>query len=318
MPAKKAKSFIGIDVSKKMLEVAVHDRETNFHCANLDSAFPTLIADLIALGPVLIVLEATGGYETAVTKALHRAGLPVVIVNPRQVRHFAKAVGQLAKTDRLDARVLAHFAAVIRPPLRPLKSEETQQLDALLSRRRQLVEMMAAEKNRRRTNASPEIQEEIDEHIHWLKDRIKALDKQVAQQCKRSPAWQRKSEVLLSVPGIGPVVSLACLAELPELGTLNRQQISTLVGVAPLNCDSGKHRGSRHIFGGRAYLRSLLYMAAMAGVRCNPVLQEFYQRLLTRGKPFKVALIACVRKLLSIINVMVRENTLWIDKAATT
>lgn len=318
MPTKKAKSFIGIDVSKQMLEVAVHDQEINFHCANQDRAFPPLIAELIALRPVLIVLEATGGCETAVTNALHRAGLPVVVVNPRHVRHFAKAIGQLAKTDRLDARVLAHFAAVIRPPLRPIKSEGAQQLDALLARRRQLVEMMAAEKNRRRLVSSPEIQEEIDEHINWLKGRIKALDQQVTQQLKRSAAWLRKNEVLMSVPGIGPVVTLACLAELPELGTLNRQQISTLVGVAPLNCDSGKLRGTRHIFGGRVHLRSLLYMAALAGVRCNPVLREFHQRLLTRGKPFKVALVACVRKLLSIINVMVRDNTLWVDKAVTT
>jgi len=317
MATKKPTMHIGIDVSKRMLEVAVHQSETNFRCANAATDFPKLIAALSALRPALIVLEATGGWETAVTNALHRAELPVLVVNPRQVRHFAKAVGQLAKTDRLDARVLAHYAATIQPALRPIKAEETQQLDALLDRRRQLVEMLAAEKNRRGLVSSPDIQAEINEHLDWLRKRIKTLDKQLNEQLKRSAVWQRKAEVLGSVPGIGPVVTLACLAELPELGTLNRQQVSTLVGVAPLNCDSGKRRGTRHIFGGRAHLRSMLYMATLAGIRFNPVLREFFQRLSARGKPFKVAMVACIRKLLSIINVMVRDNTLWVSKPIT-
>ena len=317
MSSKKAKSFIGIDVSKNTLEVAAHEQEKYFRCNNQASAFPELIAELITLRPALIVLEATGGWEIPVTQALHQAGLPAVVVNPRQVRNFAKAVGQLAKTDRLDARVLAHFAAAVKPPVRPIKSEQAQQLDALLDRRRQLVEMLAAEKNRRRAAAiSPTVREEIEEHIDWLEDRIEALDQQLKQQIKQSATWERKHQILLSVPGIGSLVALACIAELPELGQLNRQQISKLVGVAPLNCDSGDRRGTRHIYGGRAHIRNLIYMAALSGIRHNPVLRDFYHRLRANHKPFKVAVVACMRRLLSIINVMVRDNTFWVHEAA--
>jgi transposase len=316
MSSKKAKSFIGIDVSKNILEVAAHEQEKHFRCSNQASAFAELIAELITLRPALIVLEATGGWEKPVTQALHQAGLPVVVVNPRQVRNFAKAVGQLAKTDRLDARVLAHFAAAVNPPVRPIKSEQAQQLDALVDRRRQLVEMLAAEKNRRRAAISPTVREEIEEHIDWLEDRIEALNQQLKQQIKQSALWERKHQILLSVPGIGSLVALACIAELPELGQLNRQQISKLVGVAPLNCDSGDRRGTRHIYGGRAHIRKLMYMAALSGIRHNPVLRDLYHRLRTNHKPFKVAVVACMRRLLSIINVMVRDNTLWLHEAA--
>lgn len=311
MAEKKSKSFIGIDVSKQQLEVAAHESDYQFRCANKVSAFGELIAELIAWRPRLIVLEATGGLETRVVSALHTAGLPVVVVNPRQVRDFAKALGQLAKTDRLDARVLAHFAAAIKPPLRPIKAKEQQELDALIGRRGQLVEILADEKNRRASAASETVREQINEHIDWLEDRIAELDQQIKALLQTSPRWQVKDQILQSVPGIGPVASFSMLADLPELGTLNRQQICKLVGVAPLNRDSGQQRGTRHIYGGRAGLRRVLYMAALTASRHNAVLKEFYQRLRANHKPFKVAITACMRKLLSIINVMIRDNTTW-------
>jgi transposase len=314
MSTKKSKAFIGIDVSKQLLEVAAHESDYQFRCANKASAFGELIAELIALRPALIVLEATGGLEIPVTAALHAAGLPVVVINPRQVRDFAKALGQLAKTDRLDARVLAHFAAAIKPPLRPIKSKDELELDALVGRRGQLVEMLTAEKNRRGSAATDTVRKEIKEHIDWLQDRIAELDEQLQVLLKSSSLWQVKDDLLQSVPGIGPVVSFSMLADLPELGTLNRQQISKLVGVAPLNCDSGQQRGTRHIYGGRARVRSMLYMAALTATRYNPVIKEFYQRLLAKNKPFKVAITACMRKLLAIINVMVRHGACWKNK----
>lgn len=314
MAKKKSKSFIGIDVCKRQLEVAVHERDYQYRCANKVSAFAGLIAELIALRPTLIVLEATGGLETQVVSALHTAGLPVVVVNPRQVRDFAKALGQLAKTDRLDARVLAHFAAAIKPPLRPIKAKEQRELDALNGRRGQLVEILADEKNRRASAASDSVREQIKEHIDWIEDRIAELDEQIKALVQTSPRWQVKDQILQSVPGIGPVASFSMIADLPELGTLNRQQISKLVGVAPLNRDSGQQRGTRHIYGGRAGLRRVLYMAALTASRHNAVLKEFYQRLRANHKPFKVAITACMRKLLSIINVMVRDSTYWKSK----
>ena len=314
MSKKKSKSFIGIDVCKQQLEVAVHESDYQFRCPNKASAFGELIAELIVLRPALIVLEATGGLEIPVVNALHAVGLPVVVVNPRQVRDFAKALGQLAKTDRLDARVLAHFAAAIKPPLRPIKSKEEQELDALTGRRGQLIEMLTDEKNRRGSAASDTVRDEIKEHINWLEERIAELDDQLKALLQSSPSWQAKDEILQSVPGIGPVVSFSMIADLPELGTLNRQKISKLVGVAPLNRDSGKQRGTRHIYGGRARLRSVLYMAALTASRHNPAIKEFYERLCAKEKPFKVAITACMRKLLTIINVMVRDSTCWKSK----
>lgn len=307
----KRKSNIGIDVSKQLLEVAVHESDFHYRCPNKPSAFGALLAELIALRPARIVLEATGGLEKPVVAALHAAGLPVVVINPRQVRAFAKAIGQLAKTDRLDAAVLAHFAAAIKPPLRPLKSKEEQELEALMGRRGQLVDMLVAEKNRRHSATSEAVRETIKEHIDWLEERIAELDEQLQARLVNSTVWQDKDAILQSVPGIGPVVSFSLLADLPELGTLNRQRISKLVGVAPLNCDSGAQRGVRHIFGGRARVRCMLYMATFTATRFNPVIKEFYQRLVGKGKPHKVALTACMRKLLSIINLMVRNRTLW-------
>jgi len=314
MSKKKSTSFIGIDVSKRLLEVAAHQSDYQFRCANKASAFGELIVELIALRPARIVLEATGGLEIPVVAALHAAGLPVVVINARQVRDFAKAPGQLATTDRLHARVLAHFAAAIKPPLRPIKSKDELELDALAGRRGQLIEMLTAEKNRRVSAATETVRKEIKEHIDWLEDRIAELDEQLQTLLKSSKLWRVKDEVLQSVPGIGPVVSFSMIADLPELGTLNRQQISKLVGVAPLNRDSGQQRGTRHIYGGRARVRSMLYMAALTATRCNPVIKEFYERLLANKKLFKVAITACMRKLLAIINVMVRDCTRWKTK----
>jgi transposase len=307
----KRKNNIGIDVSKQLLEVAVHESDFRYRCPNQASAFAELLAELIALRPARIVVEATGGLEKPIVAALYAAGLPVVVINPRQVRAFAKAIGQLAKTDRLDAAVLAHFAAAIKPPLRPLKSKEEQELEALMGRRGQLVDMLVAEKNRRNSASSEAVRETIKEHIDWLEERIAELDEQLQARLVTSTEWQNKDAILQSVPGIGPVVSFSLLAELPELGTLNRQRISKLVGVAPLNCDSGQQRGVRHIFGGRARVRSMLYMATFTATRFNPVIKEFYRRLLAKGKPHKVAITACMRKLLSIINLMVRNQTRW-------
>jgi transposase len=317
MSKKKSKSFIGIDVSKQQLEVAVHESDYKFRCPNKISSFGQLIAELIDLQPALIVLEATGGLEIPVVSALHAVGLPVVVVNPRQVRDFAKALGQFAKTDPLDARVLAHFAAAIKPPLRPIKLKEDRELDALTRRRGQLKEMLTDEKNRRGSAASDSVRDKIKEHIDWLEKSIAELDQQLKALLKGSASWQAKDEILQSVPGIGPVTSFSMIADLPELGTLNRQKISKLVGVAPLNRDSGQQRGTRHIYGGRAPLRSVLYMAALTASRHNPVIKEFYERLCANQKPFKVAITACMRKLLTIINVMVRDNTRWKSREAS-
>jgi transposase len=270
-----------------------------------------LITELLAWRPALIVLEATGGLEKPLVNALHAAGLPVVVINPRQIRDFAKALGLLAKTDRLDAQVLARYAAVIKPPLRPIKSADEQELDALTGRRGQLVEILAGEKNRLKSATSPTVREEIKAHIEWLEGRIAALDRQLKTFLKTSATWQRRNDIFQSVPGIGPVVSLSLLAELPELGSLNRHQISKLVGVAPLNRDSGKQRGTRHIFGGRASVRSMLYMATFNAIRSNPVIKAFYQQLRARHKLYKVAITACMRKLITILNVMVRDNSIW-------
>jgi transposase len=309
------RSFIGIDVSKQFLEVAVHKTECHFRCPNEPTKFPGLLAELIALRPARIVLEATGGLEIPLLHALRSAGLPGVLINPRQVRDFAKALGLLAKTDRLDARVLAHFAAAIQPPLRPLKAAEDTELDALMGRRNQVSDMLVAEKNRRGSAATEAARADIDAHIEWLEQRLQTLDNQLKDQLKRSVAWQQKNKILQSVKGIGFVTSLSLLADCPELGQLNRHQIAKLAGLAPLNRDSGKQRGTRHIFAGRAQVRAKLYMATLTAIRCNPVIKAFYQRLLARNKLKKVAIVACMRKLLTIINVMVRDNKVWTVKA---
>lgn len=305
------KRFIGIDVSKQLLEVAAHGSDYHFRCSNKETAFAELIAELVLLKPRRIVLEATGGLEIPVAAALYAVGLPVVVVNPRQVRDFAKAVGQLAKTDKLDAAVLAHFAAAIQPALRPVKNAAALELDALVTRRCQLVQMLAAEKTRFSTTATSSVRAEVQTHIDWLKERLAAIDKQLRAQIKDSSAWRVKDDLLQTVPGIGPVTALSLVANLPELGELNRHQVAKLVGVAPLNRDSGSLRGTRHIYGGRSSVRTALYMATLTATRCNPVIKKFYQQLLARHKPFKVAIVACMRKLLSIVNVMIKTQTPW-------
>ena len=269
-----------------------------------------LVSRLVPLAPTLIVLEATGGFEAAAVAAIASAGLPVVVANPRQVRDFAKACGRLAKTDAIDARILARFAERVRPAPRPLPTEAAQLLDALLTRRRQLVEMLTAETNRLGLARGP-VRRDISAHIRWLERRLGDVDGELAAAIQASPVWRAKDDLLQSVPGVGRVLSLTLLAELPELGRLSRREIAALVGVAPLNRDSGQRRGKRLVWGGRAPVRAVLYMGALAAPRANPVIRGFYERLRTSGKPFKVALTACMRKLLTILNAMVRHDTRW-------
>jgi transposase len=278
--------------------------------ANDSSAIPTLVEQLQQHEPTLITLEATGGFEHAVVAALAAAGLPLVVVNPRQVRDFARATGQLAKTDRIDAQVLALFAERVRPEPRPLPDAAAQALDARLTRRRQVLDMLVAEKNRLGF-ARPPIRRKITQHIRWLERQLDDVDHELGQMIEASPVWRAKDNLLRRVPGVGPVLSRTLLGELPELGQLNRKQIAALVGVAPLARDSGTLRGKRLVWGGRAPIRTVLYMSALVAARHNPVIRTFYQRLRTAGKPPKVALTACMRKLLTILNAMLQANTAW-------
>ena len=302
--------FVGIDVAKAALDVAVSPTAERWTLAYTEREVAGLVPRLTALDPALVVLEATGGLEGPLAGALAAAGLPVVVVNPRQVRDFAKATGRLAKTDALDAAVLAHFAAVVRPTPRPLPDAATQSLAALVTRRRQLVEMLTAERNR--LGSAPRVlRAEIQAHITWLKRRLGRLDADLHQAIRTSPAWRVQDDLLQSVPGVGPVLAVTLLASLPELGTLNRKAIAALVGVAPLNRDSGTRRGRRMVWGGRAAVRAVLYMGTLVAVRHNPVLRAFYQRLRAVGKLPKVALTACMRKLLTILNAMLKQQTRW-------
>ncbi len=262
------------------------------------------------LSPVLVVLEATGGIELPVVASLGASGVPVAVVNPRQARDFGKATGKLAKTDVLDAKMLAHFAAAVHPEPKALPDATAQGFAAILARRRQLVEMLVAEKNRSRTAIKP-VRERIRKHISWLKQELDSTDKDLDQAVRGSPLWREKDDLLKSVPGVGPVLSSTLLGQLPELGTLNRKQIAALVGVAPLNRDSGKFRGKRSIWGGRASVRSVLYMSTLVATRHNPVIKAFYKKLCAAGKLKKVALTACMRKLLTILNAMIRNRTRW-------
>lgn len=309
--SEKPKVSVGIDVSKNTLDIAVHESGETWSSSNDSSGCAALASKLKQLKATSIVLEASGGYHTLLTATLAHANLPVVAVNPRQTRDFAKATGQLAKTDRLDCRVLAHFAAAIDPPVRPLKSEETQHLEALLARRRQIVEMLVAEKNRLANHRDRAVVEDLQAHIAWLERRLKASDDELQRVLKNSPAWRERDQLLRSVPGVGPVLSLTLLAQLPELGQLNRREIAKLVGVAPFNRDSGQWRGNRHIWGGRATVRGPLFMATLCAIRINPTIKFFYRRLIAAGKAPKVAIIACMRKLLTILNVMTKSQTSW-------
>lgn len=309
-----AEVFVGMDVSQTQLDVAVRPG-SGFQVAHDEAGMVSVVARLQQLQPTLIVLEATGGVEVPVTSALAAARLPVVVVNPRQVREFARATGQLAKTDRLDAQVLAHFAEAIRPPVRPIPDEHTQALAALVARRRQLIEMLTAEKNRIRVAAAP-IRRRVRAHITWLERDLASTDTDLTETIRESPVWREKEDMLRSVPGVGPVLATTLLANLPELGTLTRKQVAALAGVAPFPRDSGTLRGRRTIWGGRAHVRAALYMAALVAARRNPVIRTFYQRLCQAGKAKKLALTACMRKLLTILNAMLKTGTPWRTEVA--
>ena len=308
--------FVGIDVSKDRLDVAVRPSGELWSVPQSPEALAGLVARLVALAPTLIVLEATGGLEAALVAALALAALPLAVVNPRQVRDFAKATGRLAKTDALDAAVLAHFADAVRPTPRVLPDADTQALDALMARRRQLVEMRVAEQNRKASCRNTAVAKTLDAHIRWLGAQLKELDRDLGTWLRSSPVWREKEDLLRSVPGVGAVLSRTLLAELPELGRLSHKEIAALVGVAPLNRDSGTQHGRRQVWGGRAPVRAALYMGALVGVRRNATLRAFYERLRAGGKLPKVALTACMHKLLTILNAMVKHGTPWRDAVA--
>ena len=303
-------TYVGIDVSKERMDVAVRPTGRSWSVSYDGAGVDDLVAQLKELKPAGVITESTGGLELPLVATLAAASLPVAVVNPRQVRDFARSTGRLAKTDRLDAQVLAHFGEAVRPPMRPLRDNETQVLGAVLARRWQVMNILVAEKNRL-SRAAPEVRPRIEAHISWLKQELDDLDTDLRQKIKGSPVWREKDDLLRSVPGVGPQVSLTLLAYLPELGTLNRKQVAALVGVAPFNRDSGPYRGKRSVWGGRAIVRSTLYMGALVASRFNPVLRDFYQRLLEAGKPKKVALTACARKLLTILNSMARTGVHW-------
>ena len=304
--------FVGIDVSKAQLDVAVRPTGKRWTLPYDQTGIEGLIPQIVDLEPALVLLEATGGLELPLVAALAAAALPVVVVNPRQVRDFAKATGRLAKTDTLDAGVLAHFADAVRPEVRPLKDAETQVLNSLTARRHQVMTMLVSEKNRLGT-AIGAVSPRIEAHIAWLEQELSDLDKGLRQTLRRSPVWREKDDLLRTVPGVGEQISLTLLANLPELGTLNRRQIAALVGVAPYNRDSGTLRGKRAVWGGRSRVRAVLYMGALVASRHNPAIRDFYQRLLAAGKPKKVALVASMRKLLVILNGMLKHGSPWCD-----
>jgi transposase len=302
--------WLGIDVSKATFDLALRPTGETWQVAHTDAGIAALVADLAARRPQLIVLEATAKLEQPLAAALAAAGLAVAVVNPRQVRDFAKATGHLAKTDRLDAAVLAHFAEAVRPEPRPLPDADTQLLRALVDRRQQLVEMLTAERQRR-TKAPVALRPRLDAHIQWLEQDLRDADRDLDQALRVSPVWRVQDDLLRSVPGIGPVVSATLLALVPELGRLGPKQLAALVGVAPHARDSGTLRGKRTIWGGRAAVRRVLYMGAVSAARANPVVRAFYERLVERGKPKKVALTACMHKLLTMLNAMVRDGRPW-------
>lgn len=302
--------YIGIDISKTQLDVSERPSNQQQHYSRDESGIKQLVHFLKARTPTLIVLEATGGLEVSVVSALFEAQLPVAVVNPRQVRDFAKASGRLAKTDQLDAALLAHFGEALKPTVRPLPNEQQRQLDGLIGRRRQLVEILVAERNRH-TLAQPQAQASLERHITWLETELSDIEQQLQTLIQQTPVWREQDELLQGVPGIGIVTATSLLALLPELGKLSHKQIAALVGVAPFNADSGQHKGKRMIWGGRIEVRSVLYMATLSATRFNPVIRLFYQRLVAAGKPKKVALTAAMHKLLTILNAILRHKQPW-------
>jgi transposase len=315
--------YAGIDVAQGWLDVAIHGLGQPWRVTADAEGIESLVGTLREQGVHLVVLEATGGYEVPVTAALGVAGIPVAVVNPRQVRDFARSLGKLAKpvlseaegTDRLDAQVLAHFGAATQPEPRPLLDAQAQELQALVARRRQVLQMHAAELQRRQ-RALPVVHQRIDRVLAVLEQELEDLDRDLHDRLRQSPLWREQEDLLRGVPGVGPALTFSLLADLPELGTLSSKQIAALVGVAPLNRDSGRWRGKRAVWGGRANVRAALYMPTVVAVRWNPVLRDFYQRLVAGGKPKKVALVACMRKLLVILNAMLKHGTPWRENHA--
>lgn len=311
MEKDKEKEYVGVDVSKETLDMAVYSTRESRSFTHDKAGIATAVTWLKKFKPAITAMEATGGFEIPLYVALQEAKLPVAVINPRQVRDFAKSLGMLAKTDKVDARVLARYAEAVKPEIRPLPDEEARQLDNLVTRRLQLVEMIVAEGNRLASTRNKAIRQRIQAHISWLKEELADINKSISQMIQQNPIWHEKDKILKSVPGVGPVLSATIIGALPELGSLNRKKIAALAGVAPLNRDSGKHRGERHIWGGRSCVRAPLYMATLTAVRHNPLLSIFYNRLLAAGKEKKVALTACMRKLLIILNVMLKHNSSW-------
>lgn len=307
--------YVGIDVSKDRLDVAVLPDGRRWQVACTERGLTELAEALQGVGPALVVLEATGGLELPVVGQLGALGLPLTVVNPRQVREFGRAMGKLAKTDAIDAQLLALFAERVRPEARPLPDEAAQTLGALVARRRQIVEMLTAERNRMRL-APKRLRKGIQQHVDWLKRSLAEVEQDLGDAVRASPLWREKDDLLKSVPGVGNVLSMTLVADLPELGQLSHKQIAALAGVAPFNRDSGTLRGRRTVWGGRAPVRAALYMGALVATRHNPLIRAFYQRLLAAGKPKKVALVACMRKLLTILNAMLKHKTPWRTPAA--
>jgi len=308
-------TFVGADIAKDQVDVHIRPTDERVQFSRDEAGLAGLVARLQHLGPRLVVLEATGGYEI-LAAALASAGVPVAVVNPRQIRDFARATGQLAKTDALDAQIMARFAEVVQPAVRPLPTAAAQALGDLVARRRQLIEMLGAERNRHQQARDPQLQRRIATHVRWLTKALAALDTDLDDTIRSSPIWRERDNLLQSVPGIGDVTAYTLLADLPELGRLDRRKIAALVGVAPLNRDSGHWRGRRTIAGGRPAVRRVLYMATLTAVRFNPVIAHFYQRLTAAGRPKKVALTAAMRKLLTILNAMLRDQRPWQPQSA--
>jgi transposase len=308
--------FVGIDVSKSTLDVSIEPIGQMLHVTYDEAGISQAVSCLKEVNPTLIVMEATGGLEVRIATELVSKGLPVAVINPRQARDFAKATGRLAKTDRVDAAMLATFAKAIRPQARPLKDEDAIALNDMVSRRRQLIDMRVQETLRLGTAASKPLQKNLNKHIAWLDKRITEIDNDLTKRLRGSDVWRTKDDLLRGIPGVGAVTTLTMLAKCPELGTLNRREIAALTGVAPLANDSGKHRGKRFIWGGRADVRAVLYMAAVAAIRCNEPIKAFAERLKKAGKPPKVVIVACMRKLLTIMNSMLKNNAPWNPKFA--
>ena len=306
-------TYVGIDVAKAQVDVAIRPTNDRWEIPRDEAGIRKLVSQMKTLEPVMVLLEASGGLELPLVAALAAEAVPVVVVNPRQVRDFARATGKLAKTDALDAAVLAHFAEAVRPPVRPLRDAETQVLNSMAARRHQVMTMLVSEKNRLSAATTVAVRPRIEAHFAWLERELDDLDEGLRQTLRQSPVWREKDDLLRTVPGVGEQLSITLLAYLPELGTLDRRQIAALVGVAPFNRDSGTLRGKRTVWGGRARVRAALYMGALVASRFNPVIQDFYQRLLAAGKPKKLALTACMRKLLVILNSMLKHGSPWRD-----